>query len=100
MEGYSIPVRNAQLEAKRARFQALLGNYGYHRQLWTDASRYEGKWKDKQFDGYGVFTWPSGQRYEGGWRKGKQHGYGVLVAADGSETAGKWKNGDRVADTA
>jgi MORN repeat len=97
-DDHPIKARTAQIQAKQARFHGLLGLDGCIRHAWPDGERYEGKLKDKQREGFGVFTWPNGVRHEGEWRQGKQHGYGVAVAADGSETAGRWQNGERVSD--
>merc|ERR1712168_1529592 len=69
---------------------------------------YDGGWKDKAAEGYGVMKWQNGDRYEGDWQRGLRHGRGVYTSKatgaaydgeyvnDKKEGQGKysWANGD------
>ena len=32
--------------------------------LWSDGSKYVGKWKDNKIGGFGIYTWLDGRKYE------------------------------------
>ena len=55
-------------------------------------AHYEGKYKNGEFHGQGVFTTADGSRYEGEFKNGKFHGQGALTTVDGSRYEGGWKN--------
>jgi len=42
-----------------------------------DGTRYEGSFKNGEYDGHGVLTWPDGKRYEGNFKNGLRDGKGV-----------------------
>jgi len=55
---------------------------------------YDGGWKDKAADGYGVMKWQNGDRYEGDWVAGLREGKGKYLS---KPTGGKYE-GEYVAD--
>ncbi|CAM9386608.1 unnamed protein product [Ectocarpus sp. 12 AP-2014] len=50
--------------------------------------QYHGKTKQKNPNGYGVFTYPRGTVYEGTWHEGKRSGKGMLKHKSGSRYEG------------
>ncbi|CAM9136245.1 unnamed protein product [Ectocarpus sp. 6 AP-2014] len=50
--------------------------------------QYHGKTKQKNLNGYGVFTYPTGTVYEGTWHEGKRSGKGMLKHKSGSRYEG------------
>merc|ERR1712051_791893 len=55
---------------------------------------YDGGWKDKAAEGYGVMKWQNGDRYEGDWVGGLREGKGKYLS---KSTGGKYE-GEYVAD--
>ena len=55
--------------------------------------KYEGEWKNGNYDGYGIFTADGGVRYEGQFKNGKFHGEGKIIRRDGSMYVGEYVNG-------
>ncbi len=55
-------------------------------------TRYEGTFKDDDFDGSGVMVEP-GVRYEGQWRAGKRHGRGLLTTVNDDRYDGEFQDG-------
>merc|ERR1712072_81719 len=54
---------------------------------------YDGGWKDKAAEGYGVMKWQNGDRYEGDWVGGLREGKGKYVAKRaGGKYEGEYKN--------
>merc|ERR1712168_1595630 len=56
---------------------------------------YDGGWKDKAAEGYGVMKWQNGDRYEGDWVAGLKEGSGKYTFANGDSYDGQWKAGLR-----
>jgi hypothetical protein len=54
-------------------------------------ARYDGTFKDDDFDGKGTMIEP-GVRYEGQWRAGKRNGRGVLTTVNGDRYEGEFKD--------
>jgi len=55
---------------------------------------YDGGWKDKAAEGYGVMKWQNGDRYEGDWVAGLREGKGKYLS---KATGGKYE-GEYAAD--
>ena len=55
-----------------------------------DGGRYEGQFKDDQFDGIGTLI-DGSNRYDGGWKAGKKDGHGVMIMSDGNRYDGDFK---------
>ena len=71
------------------------GVYTYRKE--SNLDRYEGNFKNDNFDGLGTLYWKNGDRYEGNFVKGQQNGFGIKYAANGSIIyKGEWKNGKLV----
>ena len=66
----------------------LNGQGVYH---FTLTSRYEGGFKDDDFEGRGTLIEP-GVRYEGLWKAGKKNGKGVLTTLNGDRYEGEFKD--------
>jgi len=60
----------------------------------SDGAIYEGEWDKERnvVDGRGVKIWTDGTRYDGKFVNGQQHGYGRLVNVTGETFEGQWKN--------
>merc|ERR1712210_241819 len=62
---------------------------------------YDGGWKDKAAEGYGVMKWQNGDRYEGDWveglrewKGGLRHGQGTYTWKEKNEkSSGEWEEG-------
>ncbi len=54
-------------------------------------TRYEGSFKDDDFDGTGTLVEP-GVRYEGQWRSGKRNGRGLLTTVNGDRYDGEFND--------
>jgi len=61
----------------------------------TKECRYEGEWKNKELDGYGIELWADGEEYEGWSTQGRLNGYGRASYTSGDTYTGLWKNGLR-----
>jgi len=48
---------------------------------------YDGGWKDKAAEGYGVMKWQNGDRYEGDWVEGLREGKGKYLSKATGENA-------------
>ena len=57
----------------------------------SPTSKYEGEFKDDDFDGKGVLT-DGGVRYEGGWKYGRKSGAGVLTTPAGDRYEGAFRD--------
>ncbi len=54
--------------------------------------RYEGQWKEGEFDGKGLLIHANGDEYEGEWKNGLAHGHGVFKEfSERWVTTGDWK---------
>ena len=56
-----------------------------------DTVLYEGHFKNRYPEGYGVATYRFGKRYAGMWRQGLWHGSGTLTLPDAQTIAGTWE---------
>lgn len=54
--------------------------------------RYEGDFKNNEFEGYGKYRFADGDIYEGEFHKSSLEGYGVLTFGDGYRYEGQFKN--------
>jgi hypothetical protein len=61
----------------------------------TKECRYEGEWKEKELDGYGIELWSDGEEYEGWSTQGRLNGYGRASYTSGDTYIGMWKSGLR-----
>merc|ERR1712001_766805 len=52
---------------------------------------YDGGWKDKAAEGYGVMKWQNGDRYEGDWVAGLREGKGkYMIKSTGGKSEGEY----------
>ena len=58
-------------------------------------SKYTGEFKNNLYHGQGTFIWPDGRKYVGAYINGKRNGQGIMTYADGSNYVGEWKDGLR-----
>merc|ERR1712079_328197 len=56
---------------------------------------YDGGWKDKAADGYGVMKWQNGDRYSGAWEDGVKQGQGKFTYHNGDVFTGPYVAGNR-----
>ena len=54
--------------------------------------RYEGEFRDDNFNGQGILIFASGDRYEGEFRNGKRNGRGILSYANGYRYDGEFRD--------
>ena len=54
-------------------------------------AKYEGEWKDNQFNGYGIYYFPDGKKYVGEWKNSCKDGFGEFDFADGRKYVGFYK---------
>lgn len=59
----------------------------------TDKMIYEGEFKDRKIDGYGVARYKDGKEYWGYWKNDYKEGLGLYLNNDGSLVFGFFKNG-------
>ena len=57
-----------------------------------DGERYEGEFKDDNFNGDGVYHFVKGDRYEGEFKDEKKHGTGAFYFVNGNRYEGEFKN--------
>ncbi len=56
--------------------------------------KYEGRFTDNLFDGYGILYWKNGEKYDGCFERGSPHGFGIKYSRDGNIiAAGQWNFG-------
>ncbi|PPR78806.1 MAG: Secreted effector protein PipB2 [Alphaproteobacteria bacterium MarineAlpha3_Bin5] len=63
------------------------GTYAY-----KNGNKYEGDWKNDQYNGIGTLTDSIGNRYFGQFKNGKFHGYGTAHFANGNTYVGEFKS--------
>ena len=62
-----------------------------------DEHKYEGEFKNGEFDGQGTFFLNNGDKYIGEWKNGLQEGHGIYTSADTKFSFnGEWKKGKRM----
>jgi hypothetical protein len=61
----------------------------------TSGNRYVGAFRDKKFNGQGVFMLANGAKYDGNFIDGKFSGQGTLSYANGDKYSGQWVDGKR-----
>jgi len=67
---------------------------GYGTKTWANGNRYDGEWRDGDFNGRGIFLWANGDSYEGDWRDDMANGNGTLHRVESGQTfSGLWPNG-------
>jgi hypothetical protein len=67
--------------------------HGEGTRMWSDGSRFKGRWVAGKKHGFGIFTSDAGLTYEGQWRDGKRHGAGRQEFENGDSYEGFWANG-------
>jgi len=50
----------------------------------------EGKWNDRELNGFGTFTWPDGERYEGSFESGYRSGQVTYFLNNRNVYTGQW----------
>jgi len=65
---------------------------GFGIQIWSDGSKYTGKWVEDQTNGYGRLIHADGDVYEGAWLNDKAVGFGTYTHQDGAIYEGEWAN--------
>lgn len=75
--------------------QCVSGNCinGNGKFVYKDQSTYEGKFKNRMADGYGVCRYSNGKIYEGEWKNHTYHGKGILTFPSGKQRSGQWVRG-------
>ena len=71
---------------------------GYGIKIFSDdpfLDRYEGLWRDGNFDGYGVLKFKNGEKYDGFFSEGNFEGKGAFSYQDGSKYDGVWARGQK-----
>lgn len=63
--------------------------------LYTNGSRYEGRWQNNLRHGEGVFYWPDGEYYIGNFKDGERSGQGKYYWPNGDMFTGEWKDDKR-----
>ena len=58
-------------------------------------AKYEGEWKDNQFNGYGIYYFPDGKRYVGEWKNSCKDGFGKFYFDDDRKYVGFYKKDKR-----
>jgi hypothetical protein len=62
----------------------------------TVKGRYEGSFKDNNFNGYGTYFYADGSKYVGSWKDGKKNGKGIEYNSKGRvEFNGVFENDNR-----
>ena len=63
-------------------------------EIWQEASRYIGDWRDNCKEGFGIQFYKNGDKYEGMWAMDKKHGQGTYWRSENSklrrEYTGDW----------
>lgn len=60
-------------------------------QVWTDGTKYEGRWENNMANGRGRLIHSDGSAYEGDWVDDKAHGCGTYWRTDGAKYEGEWE---------
>jgi hypothetical protein len=55
--------------------------------------RYEGEFKDGQFEGHGVGKYPNGDTYVGNWKDNSKDGVGLIYFDEGAKYKGEFVHG-------
>jgi hypothetical protein len=88
---------NAVYEGSRENqeFGCIAGNCdeGLGIYIYSNLTRYEGKFKDGKTNGYGICYFPDGEIYAGNWKNHAFDGVGIHYSHDGGVIDGYWKNG-------
>lgn len=67
--------------------------HGYGVRVWSNGSRYEGKWLDDKPEGHGFYSNPErSERFEGSFWHGNRQGFGVQIDSHGTYE-GQWQDG-------
>ncbi|CAD8103789.1 unnamed protein product [Paramecium primaurelia] len=59
----------------------------------SNCERYEGDFKDNQFEGYGQYDYNNGDQYKGYWKAGKRFGQGELINQEFGTIKGNFVDG-------
>ena len=57
-----------------------------------NGEKYDGEFKNGNFDWYGIFYYKGGEKYICGFKNKLLHGYGMLIYKDNSVKFGKFEN--------
>ena len=60
-----------------------------------DGSKYEGEFKNDEYEGHGIKVFSNGEKYEGEFHKGNMHGKGILYSLNGINLEGTWNFGKK-----
>ena len=63
---------------------------GSGKKRWASGAYYEGQFRNRHFEGSGVYISRAGGKYEGQWHDGMRHGVGVEEFADGAQYRGRF----------
>lgn len=69
---------------------------GRGKYVYPDNTFYEGFFKNKKADGYGVCYFADGDIYVGEWKAHTFHGEGTMYYSNGINITGNWKNGNYI----
>jgi serine/threonine protein kinase len=67
------------------------GTYTY-----SDFGTYSGQLRQSKSNGLGLLAFKNGDRYIGEFQDGKCHGQGTFILTNGTVESGSWKNGEQV----
>ena len=69
------------------------GDFAAFTGKFSDGEKYEGEYKDGEYDGQGTLTLLNGDMYEGEFKDGKYDGQGTWTYYNGDKYVGEWKKG-------
>lgn len=70
---------------------------------YPDGKKYDGQWKDGNYDGKGLLTYPDGSSYDGEWKYSSnapgngfscKHGRGIMTYPNGKKEDGYFEEGE------
>jgi hypothetical protein len=67
---------------------------GRGKYVYPDNTHYEGSFKNKKAEGYGICYFSDGDIYVGEWKKHTFHGEGTMYYSNGDNITGNWENGN------
>ena len=66
---------------------------GRGKYIYPHGGKYEGDWRNGEYNGQGTLTYPNGDKYAGEWKDGFPNGQGTETYPNGGKYLGSWKGG-------